>query len=216
MELIFGLIFWFIVALFLSGLAVVGGIISAIIFKAVTKKKVRYWAWAISPPFCIMSFFVLIIFEAFLYATITNTDTGMGDYAKVYVNDDYYLNWTDVPDWTFVGKNVDGGDHAKEILVYDNKIVVSSGDKFEDASTYRLYEVDTDKKVWNHLYSAPTTSALWNKYTKEHGIDKERVQTCDDFYKNSRKPFAIGALIFNILLLAIFFTLIGKRLFIKK
>ena len=216
MGLLFVLIFWLIIMLFLSAVTGVGGIILAVIFKAITKKRVRYWAWAIAPGFCIMFFCGLIFFESLAYGIVSDSDIGIGDYGKVNINDEYYLDWVDVPDWNLVGEGITNGEHIKDILELDDKIVVSAGDEYEDATIYRLYEIDTNKKESKYLYSARHTNTLWNKYTKEHNIDRSEVYTCDEYYAKYRKYYLVAAVLFNFILLCLIFMFIGKRLLIKQ
>ena len=225
MGLLFVLIIWgFILAIAALFLGILG-VFLAFLFQKWKNKKVRYWAWFITPSTVLISFAVLFFIENVAYGIVTDSDIGIGDYGSVNINDKYHLYWIDIPDWsldTRANNNALSGNetfsHIQEILVHNDTIAFTAEiHKHENDSTYYvLTQLDANKERYVTIDSASTTAILWDRYTKARGLDKDDVYTCDEYYWKYRKYFMIFFLIFNILLLGYLISRFGKRFLIEE
>lgn len=212
------LIFWGIIITILSIITGFGGIALGHFIQWISDTKIKTRGWFFLPGFCLTTFFSLLFVELIMYGIFTYTDIGFGDYARVNINKDYYLGSIDLG-WDLMHEDSPEAfiSNIDEILVLDDKIVVSKGNNVDGNSTiYRLYEVNANKKYCKYLYSARTAQTLWNKYTKEHNIDKDNVYTCHEYYWKYKQYYFCGCIIFNLLLIGFIIKKYGRRYLIKE
>ena len=225
MGLLFVLIIWgFILAIAALFLGIIGALLG-FLFHKWKDKKVRYWAWFITPGTVLISFAVLFFIENVAYGIVTDSDIGIGDYGSVNINDKYHLYWIDIPDWsldTRANNNAFSGNetfsHIQEILVHNDTIAFTAEiHKHENDSIYYvLTQLDANKERYVTIDSASTTAILWDRYTQARNLDKGDICTCDQFYLKQRIFFTIGILLFNLIIYILFFYKFGKRLLLKK
>ena len=217
MGLLFVLIIWAIVFAILSVGFGLPGLILAHLYKKRTNKEVKLVAWFFAPGVLIFSFAGLFFFENIAYGIVTGSDTGIGDWQCVNINNKYQLNnigyaWrldTDVNGRFF---EKDAFNDVQELLEHDDTIAFTA----ENHNCYVLTQLDAHEEKYATIDSASTTTILWDRYTKVRGLDKDDVYTCDEYYWKYRKYFMIFFLIFNILLLGYLIRRFGKRFLIEE
>lgn len=182
--------------------------------------KVRLLAWFLAPSILIGCFGILFATENVLYSIITDEDVGIGDYASVNINDKYHLYWIDTPDWQ-IGTRDSLGEkkfcHIQEILTQNDTIVFTSevNGYSPDSTYYVLTQLQEDKALT--LDSAKSTQILWDKYYLTNKYDRNKLCTCDEYYRNNREQKVfLGTLLLYILVTSIIIKKYWRKLLLKK
>ena len=223
MGLLFVLIIWgFILAIAALFLGIIG-VFLGFLFHKWKDKKVRYWAWFLTPGTLLISFSVLFFFENVAYGIVTDSDIGIGDYGSVNINEKYHLYWIDIPNWRLDIRKGNGKffekeafHNVQEILEHNDTIAFTAEVNNNDSTYYLLTQLDAHEEKYATIDSASTTAILWDRYTQARNLDKGDICTCDQFYLKQRIFFTIGILLFNLIIYILFFYKFGKRLLLKK
>lgn len=222
MGLLFVLIFWAIVFTILSVCLGLPGLTLAHLYKKRTNKKVKLVAWFFAPGVLLFSFAGLFFFENIAYGIATGSDTGIGDWQCVNINNKYQLTCMDAYGWRLDtdvnGKffEKDAFNDVQELLEHDDTIAFTAEVTKNDSTYYLLTQLDAHEEKYATIDSASTTTILWDRYTKARGLDKDDIYTCNEYYFKYRKYFMIFFLIFNILLLGYLIRRFGKKFLLEE
>ena len=215
---LFVLIFWGIIFCIISfPLGLVGKII-AYFYSKHKNVELKETAWFFAPTILLFCFLGLYVAENIFYGVITGSSSAFDtDFESINLNKKYELYRIDVSDWRIGAKDspVPLCTNVLEIFNQNDTVVFSARKK----GYYILAQLNNNKEEYAVIDSASTTIALWDKYTKARGIDKQEVYTCNRYYWRYRTIFGICALIFNIFLfiyLFIRFKRFWKSLLIEK
>jgi len=196
---LFVLIFWAILFCIISlPLGLIGNII-AHFYSNHKNVEVKKTAWFFAPTVLLFSFVGLLVAENILYGVITGDSSAFDpEYESINLNKKYELYCLEESDWHIGAKDspVPLCTNVLEIFNQNDTVVFSARKK----GYYILAQLNNDKEEYAVIDSASTTIALWDKYTKARGIDKQEVYTSDRYYWRYRTIFGIYALIFNIFL----------------
>ena len=161
--------------------------------------EVKGTAWFFAPTIILFCFLGLYVAENIFYGVITGSSSAFDtDFESINLNKKYELYRIDVSDWRIGAKDspVPLCTDVLEIFNQNDTVVFSARKK----GYYILAQLNNDKEEYAVIDSTSTTIALWDKYTKARGIDKQEVYTCNRYYWRYRTVFGICALIFNIFL----------------
>lgn len=178
------------------------GLVGKIIAYFYSKHKnveLKETAWFLAPTILLFSFLCLFFIENMIFGVIMGSNSAFAtDCESMNLNKKYELYRIDVSDWRIGAKDspVPLCTNVLEIFNQNDTVVFSARKK----GYYILAQLNNDKEEYAVIDSTSTTIALWDKYTKARGIDKQEVYTCDRYYWRYRTVFDICALIFNIFL----------------
>lgn len=204
MGYVFVLIIWFVVFCFLAFvLAIVCFPVSLIIFRK-SEHKIRKIIFAsLFPGLFLILFFIIFNFELMIYAIVSNTDPGLGDFSRARISSQYSLESVDGGDWFLsdIDNNKSLVYHVENILDNEDAIIVSSHvRKYNpDTTYYILYEVDTQSEVVTALDTASVEQDVWTKYVTENNIDRGDICSGDDYYWTIRKYWYVIFLVLDII-----------------